>query len=194
MSRSRGFSLIELLVVISIITVLLGILLPVLPKARNAARKAACGANLRGVGQGIELYRQRYDEVFPVARYMPPPWLSGDDNPPFNMAMDEFIANDSPAYRCPGDKIVYEQEYVDDDGIDRQTNMSYTYVIALSGHRYEDTFFVRWLEQTPVDTPISYDFDGGTFERQDGKLVHVDFFHDRRNVVFVDGHVGRYGR
>ena len=53
MDRRNGFTLVELLVVVSIIALLIGILLPALGSAREAAREAACKANLRSVGQGV---------------------------------------------------------------------------------------------------------------------------------------------
>lgn len=52
----RGFTLVELLVVIGIIAILVGILVPVLAAARAAARRAACGANLHQIGVAIHAY------------------------------------------------------------------------------------------------------------------------------------------
>lgn len=186
----RGFSLIELLVVIMIIALLLGILLPILPRVRDSARRAACAANLHSLGHAIEMYKGDNKDKFPVAKYMPPPWLSGDADPPLNTALDKYIPADSLSHKCPGDSVVYDYEYTDAQGQRQKCGMSYTYVIALSGIRFEDSFFARFLQRSVTETPVAYDYDGGTFETQDGTMVQVGFFHDKRNILFVDSHVG----
>ena len=58
--RRKGFTLIELLVVIAIIAVLVTLLLPNLQHARRLARKAACMANLNGIGKAIVLYDESF--------------------------------------------------------------------------------------------------------------------------------------
>jgi len=54
--RTRAFTLIELLVVVAIIALLISILIPSLASARDKARGTACGANLRGICQGLNVY------------------------------------------------------------------------------------------------------------------------------------------
>jgi len=63
--RSRGFSLVELSVVIAIIGILAAILFPVFAQTREAARRASCQANLHQIGLALHLYAQDHDGRFP---------------------------------------------------------------------------------------------------------------------------------
>jgi len=64
--RKRGFTLVELLVVIGIIALLISILLPSLNKAREAANRTACASNLRQIAMGILMYTNDHKGVFPA--------------------------------------------------------------------------------------------------------------------------------
>lgn len=55
--RGRGFTLVELLTVIAIISLLIGILVPALTRARNQAKASSGRAALKAIGDGLEMFR-----------------------------------------------------------------------------------------------------------------------------------------
>jgi prepilin-type N-terminal cleavage/methylation domain-containing protein/prepilin-type processing-associated H-X9-DG protein len=70
MKSRRGFTLIEMLVVIAIIAVLAAILFPVMSRSRAKARQTTCEANMYQLGIAILLYAQDFGEILP-------PWCTG---------------------------------------------------------------------------------------------------------------------
>jgi prepilin-type N-terminal cleavage/methylation domain-containing protein/prepilin-type processing-associated H-X9-DG protein len=64
---SPAFTLVELLVVISVIGLLMGILVPALGKARRTANRTYCKANLRQLGVAMRAYLDDSRDIFPPA-------------------------------------------------------------------------------------------------------------------------------
>ncbi len=65
MKARRGFTLVELLVVISIIALLIALLLPALAKAHKLALRTVCAANIRSLIQAILIYAPSQQNAFP---------------------------------------------------------------------------------------------------------------------------------
>ena len=64
-TRQQAFTLVELLVVVSITALLIAMLLPSLRKAREAGKYTACGSNLRQIGMGMHCYAADHQGLVP---------------------------------------------------------------------------------------------------------------------------------
>lgn len=63
--RKNGFTMIELLIVITIIAILASILFPIYARSRETARRASCANNLMQIGMALNMYAQNYNGHFP---------------------------------------------------------------------------------------------------------------------------------
>jgi len=111
----RGFTLVELLVVIAIIALLIALLLPSLAGARQAAQRAACLSNLRQLGLAVTLYTHDHRGVYPARadpvsaspRIMT--WMGRGFRPLLEDPYARRIAGGPGVFFCPADERSREQ-------------------------------------------------------------------------------------
>lgn len=116
-----GYSLLEVLVSILVISLLVSIMLPVLTHARAAGQRAVCANNLRQIGSAWQGYVQSNQDTFPLANQTPQ-WKYGGVNFRGVGGSITVLANDRPinpyfgsidgsaVFKCPSDIGVWSAE------------------------------------------------------------------------------------
>lgn len=174
--RRGAFSLIELLVTISVIALLLGIALPVLSTVRNTAQRAKCASQLKGVGVGLQAYLTDSKNVMPIVATMP---SINVDTPALADVLDPYL--DSPeALHCESDPGGYERSDVENAGKSyfETERSSYAFNTFLGGRRPEDTRLAEHWGEIYVFTMYDY----RPFHGSPGRTGST-------NYLFTDGHV-----
>lgn len=67
---SCGFSLVDLIVSLAVITTLITILLPSLSKAQEAARRVGCASNMRQIGMALQMYAYENNDQLPASAFL----------------------------------------------------------------------------------------------------------------------------
>jgi len=112
MRQVRAYTLVELLVVIGIIAVLVGILLPVLNRARENGRRVGCASNMRQLAAAFQMYANENRQRFPFAAVGshsddPADWIYWQEGRNLaDSAIARYLGGGdgiSRVFRCPSD-------------------------------------------------------------------------------------------
>jgi prepilin-type N-terminal cleavage/methylation domain-containing protein len=178
MRINRAFTLVELLVVIGIIAILIGLLIPVITRAREQGNRAACASNLRQIVIGIQQYSEAHKGLLPNGND-----VGGDGSDDLGLVLvtlaTDYVKNAS-IFRCAGDiqpppELIYSSDYDMPDS----ARMSYEF------------FSLWWDNSDPLkmvrvkQASLIWDLDGGSV-RSLGTQNHGV---KGGNVAFSDGRV-----
>jgi prepilin-type N-terminal cleavage/methylation domain-containing protein len=102
----RAFTLVELLVVVTILVLLVGILLPSLKTARTQGKRTVCATSLHQVGLGLISYLNEYNDRLPYASQLPSfdPWPITGDAIFIADVLLPHMGNVPETFQCPDDK------------------------------------------------------------------------------------------
>ncbi|MFZ0034938.1 MAG: type II secretion system protein [Sedimentisphaerales bacterium] len=177
--RENGFTLVELLVVISVIILLMGVLVPVLSKARIAALRTTCQTNLNSIGLGFRMYLDDNENIMPPATNMPS--LKLNDDPPITKFLLPYLS-EPETFECPSDKgqqsTTGQRYFVTEDS-------SYGYNTQLGDKPVSASRLVEMSGEKERNIEVMYDYV--PFHGEAGKP-------GAKNYLYADGHVGDLGR
>ncbi len=217
-NRQNGFTLVELLVVISIISLLMSIMLPALGRAREMARQVSCASNMRQISLAFNMFGMSNEDEIPVASKIMGannpwiwallPYIQGDEN------KSQTFERPAELWFCPSDRDPYPSLFAPHG----QEYTSY----ALNGYYQPAKGGSGWSAGTPeirigpaggykytqikntssVMLMMETSFYGQVYDMENSRVSSYSlpreghhrntsgFYHlGKMNLMFVDGHI-----
>ncbi len=186
----RGFTLVELLVVIAIIAILAAILFPVFARAREKARQSNCLSNEKQIATGILMYAQDYDQRFPLAVWY-------NESGQWYNAIPPYIKNEQIFY-CPTQGPLNNPPSIAGGRSYEYNGYGLVYQLARPGGQVSTTYGGAPLShvRAPAETWLLAEIDdegNGAFRRPASNMwgysrMDFDVHNGGSNYAFCDGH------
>ena len=135
MNKNRHFTLIELMVVTAIISILAGLLLPALVRAREQGKLSCCRSNLHQCGLALNMYANDYEDMLPQSE------TNGNSHPELQEVNDSYLKSRNCWY-CPSIKVLagWSADLDNTDDNWSQNNIGYYYWSCKGAHTYTAPF------------------------------------------------------
>jgi prepilin-type N-terminal cleavage/methylation domain-containing protein/prepilin-type processing-associated H-X9-DG protein len=198
-TKRQAFTLVELLVVISIIAVLLAIMMPSLQKARNQAKKMVCLSNMRQIGITLNAYMIDSKNCLPPSSCH----LSNPDQ--YWLCILNKYSGTPLLFRCPSDKakifVNWSKPLAEQPKNARWSSFALNALLdpgcTINGGCYNSVLRIRhpasciYVAECPSSW-TNYDHlhpDGWESLQQAKGQVDWNRHNGNSNYIFTDGHV-----
>lgn len=210
MTKSKNFTLLELMIVIAIMGILLTLLMPSLEKARTAAKIAVCHSNLKQHGIALAAYMSSGNNRFPIDTSLNDQQMyyysgkRGNYNMVNSVDSDKKFLNKYMGYEEQGLDIPVAKCPLDNNKIDRLNNTVYDFLgssyMASSRPEAWCPDVMDWSSKSTLSlaevmrpSKMGIVFAFGAWHKSAAPMWYSDDMtvHGRKGFefLFVDGHV-----
>ncbi len=199
-NAAKGFTLLELLLVVAVIAILAALLLPAIGRARAKAQRPVCMNNLRQISIGIRMYADDSNDAFPPPKTNFPP----DAFTAYAQLMKSYLGMTGASsernrlFACPADTFCYDSNKRLSQSLHLQSRFYYS-SYGFNGGNFPRGGLPRWPGiagrnlssiKEPDKTVLVAEFAAlwpFSWHQPEGASGH---YNNAQNVVgFVDGHV-----
>lgn len=163
--KSRAFTLLEILVVVTVIAFLAVLAIPIAERYQEKGRAVACMSHLRVLGAGLNLYLADNNGMMPALKLARE--RRSEDVPVIDNTLDRYVSAKN-AFACPSDRRFAAE-----------SGTSYHWNVAINGQSVASLNFMGVADQ-PGYIPLMGDKEG----------FHRDPDH-KVNILYADGHASK---